>query len=35
MWLFIKSGIQERGTEGGEYWEREECSVGLRESLSS
>ena len=30
LWLFIKPGIQERGTECGEYRERGECSLGFR-----
>ena len=30
LWLFIKPRIQKRGTEGGEYGERGECSIGFR-----
>ena len=31
--LFIKPGIQERGTECGECRERRECSLGFRGML--
>ena len=32
-WLFIKPGMQERGTECGECGERGECSIGFRGML--